>query len=137
MVDGLRPADIILASTPDDAVPIEKVETNATTRQKARRARRFLKGPVPLSRIHDHIRGPAEQLLLVLVAHTDMQQSTELKITSGILRDAGISNRKAAYRALGALEINGSLTLQRHRGRRPVVHLTARPVGWMLYDRFT
>ncbi len=127
MVEGPPPAGTIPASVPDDAVPTEKVETLTATRQRARRAGRFLKGPISFSWIRDHIRNPADRILLVLVAHSDMRQSTELRVTADIFRDAGIGDRKAAYRALGALEVNGSLTIQRHRGRRPVVRLLAKP----------
>jgi hypothetical protein len=127
MVDGPLPVGTIPASVPDAAVPAEKVETQTVIRQKTRRASRFLKGPIPLSWIRRNVRAPADRLLLVLVAHSDMRQSTELRVTADILRDAGIGGRKAAYRALGALEANGSLILRRHRGRRSVVQLTAKP----------
>ncbi len=127
MVDGLRPPGTLSASVPDDAVPVEKVETRTAAQQRARRAGRFLQGPIPLSWIRNHIRNPADRLLLVLTAHSDMQKSAELKVTADILRDAGINNRKAAYRALGALEVRGVLTLQRHRGRRPLARLLAKP----------
>ena len=127
MVDGLPPADIIPASVPDDAVAAEKVETQAASRQRARRAGRFLSGPIPLHWIREHIRDPADRLLLVLTAHADMRQSAKLKVTGDILRDAGIGNRKAAYRAVCALEASGTLAVQRHRGRRSVVQLLANP----------
>jgi len=127
MVDGLLPADIIPASVPDDAVSTEKVETQTATRQKARRASRFLKGPIPFAWIRQNVRDPADRLLLVLVAHADMRQSMELKVTADILRDAGISNRKAVYRALDALGANSSKSLQRPRGQRPVARLLAKP----------
>jgi hypothetical protein len=114
---------------PDDAVPVEKVVTDTASRRQARRASRFLKGPILLSWIRKHIRDPADRLLLVLMAHSDMRQSAELKVTADILRDAGIDDRKAAYRALGALKANGSLALRRHRGRRPIVKLLAKPAN--------
>jgi len=123
MVDGLSSTDIIPASMPDDAIPTERVETRTAIGQKARRASRFLMGPIPLSWIRDHICNPADRLLLVLLAHSDMQNSRELKVTADILRDAGISGRKAAYRAVEALEASGALTAQRHQGRRPIVLL--------------
>ncbi len=64
----------------------------------------------------------ADRLLLVLRAHADMQRSTELIVTGDVLRDAGIVDRKAAYRALKRLEVSGTLTVTRKRGRRPLVH---------------
>ena len=127
MGDGLPPASTIPASVPDDAVPTEKVETLTAARQKARRAGRFLKGPIPLPWIRQNVRDPADRLLLVLLAHSDMRQSSELKVTADLLRDAGISDRKAAYRAVDALEASGALTARRHQGRHPVVLLLTRP----------
>ena len=124
MVESLLPADIISASVPDNVVPSEKIATESATRLNANRARRYLKGPISLSWIRDYVRDPADRLLLVLTAHSDMRQSLELKVTADILLDAGIGNRKAGYRALDALEANGSLAVQRSRGRRPVVRLS-------------
>ncbi|MDG2204093.1 MAG: hypothetical protein P8M79_02440 [Alphaproteobacteria bacterium] len=123
MVDGLSPGGTIPASVPDDAVPTEKVETQTTTRQKARRANRFLKGPVPLSWIRDHVRDPAGRLLLVLRAHADIQRKNEIQLTADILRDAGIADRKVAYRAMKRLEAGGSIAVRRKRGRRALVCL--------------
>ena len=54
---------------------------------------------------------------------------TELKITEGILKDAGISDRKVLYRALNYLEKTKAIATQRHRGRRPIVQLLAKPKG--------
>jgi|GEM_PF-2725851 hypothetical protein len=127
MVEHLPPADVVSPLVSDDAVPAEKVETKHASKRKAHRAGRFLKGPTPLSWIRDQIRNPADRLLLVLIAHSDMRQSTELKITADILSDAGITHRKASYRALNTLEASGSLSIQRHRGRRPVVRLLVKP----------
>ncbi|SVE32929.1 uncharacterized protein METZ01_LOCUS485783 [marine metagenome] len=131
MADCLPPAGAIPASVPDDAVPAEKLETQTAARQKTRRAGRFLKGPIPLPWIRQNVRDPADRLLLVLLAYADMQQSTEIKITAGIRRDAGISNRKAAYRAVAALEASGVLIAQRHRGRCPVIRLMTTPARKM------
>lgn len=127
MVERLPPTIAVAPSAPDDAVPTEKVETLTATRQKARRAGRFLKGPIPLSWIRDHIRDPADRLLLVLVAHSDMNRSQEIKVTADILKDAGITDRKAGYRALDTLEAHGSISLQRNKGRRPIAKPLAKP----------
>ena len=127
MTDQFPGYGIIPASSPDDAVPAEKVETRLVARRKARRAGRFLKGPIPLPWIRAHIRDPAVRLLLVLIAHSDMRQSLEIKVTADILQDAGITNRKVAYRALDTLEADGSVSLQRHKGRRPFASLLVKP----------
>ena len=127
MVDALSPVDTIPPSAPDDTVPAEKVETKLAAKRKARREGRFLMGPIPLSWIRQNIHNPADRLLLVLVAHSDMRQSKEIKVTTDILKDAGIPYRKAAYRALDTLEANGSISLRRHKGRRPIVKLLVKP----------
>jgi len=54
-----------------------------------------------------------------------MRQSAEFKLGADILRDAGIGNRKAAYRALNSLEVNSSLEVTRKSERRPIVRLTS------------
>jgi hypothetical protein len=127
MVERLSPVDAIPPSAPDDEVPAERVETKQVIRRKARREGRFLMGPTPLSWIRKHIRNPADRLLLVLIAHSDMRQTAEIKVTADILKDAGITDRKAAYRAQDALEADGSISLQRHKGRRPIAKLLVKP----------
>jgi hypothetical protein len=127
MNEAQPPSKSILPSDPDDAVPAERVKTKLVTKRKARREGRFLMGPIPLSWIRQNIHNPADRLLLVLVAHSDMQRSKEIKVTADILNDAGITNRKVVYRALGALEGNQSISLQRHKGRRPVAKLLVKP----------
>jgi len=125
MVETLTPGGIILASVPDDAVPVVKVETKTASRREALRASRFLKGPILLSWVREHIRDPADRLLLVIRAHADMRQSAEFKLGADVLQDAGIGDRKATYRALSALEANASLEVSRKAGRRPIVRLTS------------
>ena len=120
---GQQSGTPIPPTVPDAEIPSEKLETATSVRRKARQAGRFLKGPIPLSWIRAHIRDPADRLLLVLRAHSDMQHSAELKVTAAILSDAGIPNRKMAYRALKALEASGAISVKRARGRHPVVRL--------------
>jgi len=129
MVEGLPPTDIVPASVPDDAIPTERVETQTASRQKARRVGRFLKGPIPLPWIRQNVRDPAARLLLVLVAHSDMRQSAELRVTADILRDAGIQDRKTGYRALRSLEAAGVIEVRRRQGCRPCVRLISHPKG--------
>ena len=119
-------SDSVPPTVPDAEIPSEKLETATSVRRKARQAGRFLTGPIPLSWIRAHIRDPADRLLLVLRAHSDMQKSADLKVTAAILSDAGITDRKVAYRALEALEGNGAISAKRAPGRRPVVRLLCR-----------
>ena len=121
--------DAVLPSVPDLEVPSELVTTSTSKRRKANRAKRFLKGPIPLSWIRKYIRDPADRLLLVLCAHADMRQCSELKVGADVERDAGIANRKALYRALVALEVKGVLGVTRQPGSRSVVQLKVRPTN--------
>ena len=121
MPDGSIPPEFIDPSVADDDVPAERVETCTVNRYKRRRSERFLKGPIPLPWIRKHVACSVDRLLLVLRAHADMQRSTELTVTGDVLRDAGIVDRKAAYRSLKRLEVSGTLTVTRKRGRRPLV----------------
>lgn len=127
MAERPPPTGTISPSVPDDAIPAEKVETKVAARQKARRAGRFLMGPIPLSWIRRNIHSPADRLLLVLRAHADMRGKREIPLTADILRDAGVTDRKVAYRAIQRLEAGGSLTVQRKRGQRAVVYLKGGP----------
>ena len=113
----------IPASVPDGNVPAERVDTASAKGRRKRRADRFLKGPIPLHWIRERVQCPADRLLLVLRAHGDMQRSDEVKVTADVLRDAGITDRKAAYRAIKRLEVSGSLSVSRKPGRRPVIRL--------------
>jgi hypothetical protein len=107
MVAKSDPPNIIPASVPDIDVPSEKVETASGRGLRKRRADRFLKGPIPFAWIREHVQCPTDRLLLVLKAHTDMQRVNEIRLTADILRDAGIADRKVAYRATHKLEANG------------------------------
>lgn len=115
----------IPAFVPDSHVPAERVETASSQGRRKRRAGRFLKGPIPLNWIQENVQCPTDRLLLVLRAHGDMQRSNEIKVTSDVLCDAGIVDRKVAYRAINRLEDSGSLTVSRKRGRRPIIRLRA------------
>ena len=119
--DGGIPPEFIDPSVEDDDVPTERVETCTVNRYVRRRSERFLKEPIPLPWIRKHVACSADRLLLVLRAHADMKCSMELRVTGDVLRDAGIVDRKAAYRALKRLEVSGTLTVTRKRGRRPLV----------------
>ncbi len=113
----------IPTSVRDRDVPAERVDTASSKGRRKRRADRFLKGPIPLNWIREHVQCPADRLLLVIRAHADMQRTGEVKLTADMLHDAGITDRKAAYRAIKRLEASGSLSVSRKPGRRPVIRL--------------
>mgnify|MGYP007072247243 CR=1 FL=1 len=108
---------------PDKLVPSERVTTKADHSRQKRRDERFLKGPVRFTWIRKNIPCPASRLLLILRAYTDMQTSTQIKVGTAVLKDAGISNRQAAYRAIRKLESAGSLAVHRKPGCKPTVAL--------------
>jgi hypothetical protein len=118
--EGFIPAYVL-----DTDVPEERVSTGSVARHQARRAGRFLKGPVPLKWIRDHVQCATDRLLLTLRAHADMRRSDEVRVSADVLRDADIGDRKTAYRAIERLEASGALTVLRKRGRRPVISFSA------------
>jgi len=120
--DASMPAPI-LASVPDGDVPAERVDTASSKSRRKRRASLFLKGPISFGWIRDYIQSPTDRLLLVLRAHGDMQHSNEVRVSRAVLRDAGIADRKADYRAIKRLEASGALSVSRKPGRRPVIRL--------------
>jgi hypothetical protein len=111
-------------SVPDQDISSVEIQTNSAKHRKSVRARRFLKGPIPLSWLREHVQCPTDRLLLVLVARSHMRGETEFKVSRDILREAGIHDRKAAYRAIAKLEGTGSISVLRKRGRRPVVQVS-------------
>ena len=120
---------VIDASVPDDAIPVMKVEAASGKRRKEARSERFLKGPIPLAWIRKHVQCSVDRLLFTLIAHSDMRKTNEFKITNGILRDAGIMDRKTAYRAVNRLEAAGTIAATRKRGARTVIRLISLPHG--------
>ena len=113
----------IPASVPDRDVPAERVDTASSKGRNKNRAHRFLKGPIPLGWIREYVQCPTDRLLLVLRAHGDIQHSNEVTVSGAVLRDAGIADRKTAYRAIKRLEASGALSVSRKPGRRPVIRL--------------
>jgi hypothetical protein len=112
---------------PDNQIPTVKINTPSSIQRQAKHNSRYLAGPIKLSWIRKHIKLPADRLLLVLCAHAVMAKSLELKVSSAILKDAGIVDRKVAYRAIASLEKAGELTADRHSGRRVVLKLLTHP----------
>jgi hypothetical protein len=123
MVESPSSPRFVSAMVPDADVPAEKVRTRSSERQEATRKERFLKGPILFPWIRGHVLHPVDRLVLILRAYADMLRSDEMKVTADILRDAGIEDRKTAYRAIDKLEASGALLVRRKRGRRPIVRL--------------
>ena len=123
MVERPPSPALITAMVSDADVLAEKVRTKSSKRREANRKERFLKGPIPFPWIRGHVLHPVDRLILILRAYADMLRSDAMKVTADILRDAGIEDRKTAYRAIDKLEASGALLVRRKRGRRPIVRL--------------
>ena len=117
----------ISSSILDSQIQTVKIITPLEKQRQSKRNSRYLAGPINLSWIRKHIKSPADRLLMVLCAHSTMTNLTELKVGSAILEDAGISDRKVAYRAIATLEKAGELVADRHSGRRVVIKLLTHP----------
>ena len=117
----------ISSNIPDSQIQTVKIITPLEKQRQSKRNSRYLAAPIKLSWIREHIKSPTDRLLLVLCAHSTMINSSELKVSSAILKDAGISDRKVAYRAIASLEEAGELTADRHPGRRVVIKLLTHP----------
>lgn len=83
---------------------------------------RFLKGPVPMRWLNAAgcLPGKAVQVAVCIWHLSGLTKSLEVKVTSKYLREMGVT-RHAGYRALKVLEGRGLITVERHRGRSPVV----------------
>jgi hypothetical protein len=117
----------ISSSIPDSQIPTVKITTPLETKRQSKHNSRYLAGSIPLPWIREHVRSPVDRLLLVLCAHSTMINSSELKVGSAILKDAGIIDRKVVYRAIVSLEKSGELTADRQAGRRVAIKLLTHP----------
>ena len=108
--------------TPDDAIPVRRVPS---PRSKTKRAREFVKGPLPLAWIEAAARcghAKALPLLLALKFRSDASGEAWVKPPMAVLERLGIA-RMDRSRAIAALERTGLIEVQRRRGRPPLVRL--------------
>jgi hypothetical protein len=82
----------------------------------------FLKGPIPLAWLAVAARLPGKVLATALAIWFDAgrKRRAEVTLTHAILQRFGV-NRKAAYRALEAMQKARLIAVARHPGRSPVV----------------
>ncbi len=111
-------------SSVDDIAAVE-VETGALREAKRRYTGRFLKGPVPMRDIAAASRLPGKALAVFLaVRHrADLTRSAAVKLPTSLMRELGVS-KDAKARALHQLEAAGLVTVERKRGRSPVITIT-------------
>ena len=104
----------------------EKLRMLATIRpvQKTsyKRKKGFIKGPIPLGWIMKAagVEGKTLHVAITLWFLVGLKRSHEVPLSHSTLRLFGVS-RQASYRALKRLETVGLVSVDRHRGRNPIV----------------
>lgn len=98
-----------------------------TAPPKHKAGERFLRGPIPwpwITRAMQLGRAPLA-LSLVIWRLVGVQRSRTVHLTASEWECVG--ERKAVYRALDVLERAGLITVERHRGRGPMVEVCETP----------
>jgi hypothetical protein len=87
-----------------------------------RQGEKFLKGPIPWGWLTAAAKLPGHAFHVGIATwHLSFMKGSRTVALSGkLLEDLGVS-RYAGYRALTALEEAGLVSVQRHRGRNPIV----------------
>ncbi len=87
---------------------------------------KFLKGPIPEVWLAQaaHLSGKAFVVSIALWFFAGIMRKPIIKLSQKMLRSWGV-NRKAAYRALIALENAKLISVVRHDGRTPIVTILA------------
>jgi len=96
---------------------------NRPIRKKSdRSSKMFIKGPIPLGWIMKaaSVEGKTLHVALVLWFLAGLKRSLKVTVSQSKLRLFGVS-RQASYRALFRLEGAGLVSVERHRGRNPIV----------------
>jgi DNA-binding MarR family transcriptional regulator len=111
------------ASLDDDIVAIE-VETAALRQAQARRARRFLKGPIPMPDIATAARLPGQALAVFLAVYhrTALTREPGVRLPRALMQELGVT-KDAKARALRLLEAAGLIHVERSPGRQPNITL--------------
>jgi hypothetical protein len=113
-----------IANQFQDEIKATEVKTALVQRTKNRRARRFLKGPIPLPDIAAAARLRGKSLALFLAVHHQIALTGKPTVTvpAKLLGDFGIS-RSAKARCVELLEQAGLITVTRSRGRATRIQL--------------
>lgn len=99
------------------------VEAMPSTRRLHRtRQARFLKGPIPWNWLEEAARLPGKALHVALEVwrESGCSRAQTVKVSTSALGSLGVS-RRAAYAALRRLEVAQLVSVDRHRGRSPIV----------------
>ena len=104
----------------------------APAKAQAPRARssRFLKGPIPLPWLTDAAKLPGKALHVgvVLWFLAGLRKTNEVALSPSRSREFGIG-RHSGYRAIRQLETARLITVDRHRGRAPIVTILEKHGG--------
>ena len=80
----------------------------------------FLKGPIPWPWLSAAARLPGRAVAMGIRLLAGMKRTSRIVLSVSWLAELGLS-RHAAYRALKTLEGRGLVSVDRHRGRKPLV----------------
>jgi hypothetical protein len=113
-----------IESADADGVRAVEVETAALRAARARRAGRFLKGPIPMADIAAAARLPGKGLAVLLAVHhrAALTRNETVKLPAGLMNDLGVTKDGKA-RALRQLEAAGMITVHRKPGRSPIISM--------------
>ena len=95
--------------------------------QRSKRARHFIRGPIPMVWIEQAARLPGNALAVsLLLWFRHGMSGTSVRLTHELLERFGIG-RKAGYRAISALETAGLIQATRKKGKCPEITIIANP----------
>jgi len=108
-------------------IAVFEVETAAVVQARRRRARRFLKGPIPLDDLARAARLPGQALTVYLAVHHRMALTREkrVRLPHALMLEFGVT-KDAKARALRQLEAAGLVRVERRTGRSAVITLHGR-----------
>ena len=83
---------------------------------------RFIKGPIPLKWIlpASSLPGKSLQISMALWFLKGVTRKNTVKLSGKLVRSFGVS-RSTLYRGLAEMENAGLISIQRHKGRSPIV----------------
>ncbi len=102
------------------AVPLKSKQE--TPKPSVKKAKRFLRGPIPLDWLTQAARqsGKALHVGIALWFLSGLKRSREIALSQSTLNLLGVS-RHSGYRGLSKLETAGLISVVRHPGRNPIV----------------
>ena len=92
------------------------------TTSKENSDKRFIKGPIPLEWLltASKLSGKSLEISMVLWFLKGVTKNHTVKLSGKLVRSFGVS-RSTLYRGLAEMENAGLISIQRHKGRSPMV----------------